>query len=311
MFTHLHGHSHYSLLEAIGQPKAIVSTAKDLWMSAIALTDYSGVYGAIEFYQACTKADIKPIVGVEVGFTMDLSSKQSHGSIVLIAPTTIEYHRLLKLTSHANMEGYTSMATIDLKLLQQYGEWMICIIWWDRSYLGHQIHQQEESTKIHEQLKLIQSALGANGTLVLELVARAHDTNPGLAEVNTQIVWLAEQIGVDYIISWNYHYVTPDQSKAFETAMSIKDGKRIYDEDRRRVSGKWHIQSEDELRKIMKKNGFEDEVIDQWIAMTQTIVDLTDLKIKLNQLLFPNYQSSEEIKKLYEVHQDEMVVGSK
>jgi DNA polymerase III alpha subunit len=53
---------------------------------------------------------------------MDLSSKQSHGTITLIAPTNKEYHNMLKLTSHANMEGYTSMATIDLALLKQYGE---------------------------------------------------------------------------------------------------------------------------------------------------------------------------------------------
>jgi DNA polymerase-3 subunit alpha len=73
-------------------------------MRSIALTDYSGLYGAIEFFSACKKADIKAIIGVEFGFTMDLSSKQSHGTIVLIAPTVNEYHQLLKLTSHANME---------------------------------------------------------------------------------------------------------------------------------------------------------------------------------------------------------------
>jgi DNA polymerase III alpha subunit len=38
------------------------------------------------------------------------------------------------------------------------------------------------------------------------------------------------------VITGNYHYVTPEQSKAFETALSIKDGKRIYDEDRRLVT---------------------------------------------------------------------------
>ncbi|USN54524.1 MAG: PHP domain-containing protein [Candidatus Peribacteria bacterium] len=62
MFTHLHGHSHYSLLEALGTPGAIVSSIKGHGMTAAALTDYNGMYGAIEFYQACLKAEIKPIL---------------------------------------------------------------------------------------------------------------------------------------------------------------------------------------------------------------------------------------------------------
>lgn len=309
MFTHLHGHSHYSLLEAIGKPKDIVATAKEMWMEAIALTDYSWMYGAIEFYQACMKAEIKPILWVEFGFTMDLSSKQSHGTITLLIPTTIEYHNMLKLTSHANMEGYTSMATIDLVLLKQYGEWLICIIWWEASYLATQILQQEEQSKILEQLKLIQSWLWETWTLVLELVGRDHEGSKKLAAVNNEIIELSQKLGVDYIVSWNYHYVSDDQSKAFETALSIKDGKRIYDEDRRLLNGKRHIKTEDEIMKVMKKNWFSQEVVELWMENTQKICDMTDLKIELNQLLFPNYKSPDEIKELYEEHKNDMVVS--
>lgn len=308
MFTHLHGHSHYSLLESIGKPKDIVATAKDLWMSTIALTDYNGLYGAIEFFSACKKADIKPIVGVELWFTLDLSSKQSHGTIVLIAPTVTEYHNLLKLTSHANMEGYTTAATIDLKLLRQYWEWMIAVLWWEHSYLGHQIHQQEDAEKINEQLSLIQSALWEQWKLVLEIIAWDHKENKRLEEVNRKIIQIAWDNSLDYIISWNFHYVTPDQSEAFETALSIKDGKRIYDEDRRLVTWKRHIQSEIEIRTTMKNNGFSEEVIEHGIANTQIIADLTNLEIKLNQLLFPNYQSPDEIKSLYEENKDGLVI---
>lgn len=308
MFVHLHGHSHYSLLESIWKPKDIVETAVALWMSSIALTDYNGVYWAIEFFSACKKASIKPIVWVELWFTMDLASKQSHGSIVLIAPTVKEYHNLLRLTSHANMEGYTTAATIDLELLKQYWNGLIAILGWENSYLGYQIHQQQEADKISEQLMLIKSSLWEQGILALELIARDHKDNKKLEEVNQRILEIATANSLDFIISWNFHYVTPDQSQAFETALSIKDGKRIYDEDRRLVTWKRHIQSEEEIRKTMKENWFDDEIIDQGIVMTQTIADKTNLEIELNQLLFPNYQSPEKIKALYEESKDGLVI---
>lgn len=308
MFVHLHGHSHYSLLEAIWKPKDIVQAAKNHGMDTIALTDYNGLYWAIEFFTACKKDNIKPILGVELWFTMNLSSKQSHGNIVLIAPTVDQYHNLLKLTSHANMEWYTTTATIDLALLKQYGEWLIVILWWEHSYLWYQIIQQEETSKIQEQLTLIQSALWESWNLYLELVARDHTTNTSLAEVNIGVLEIATNMNLKYIISWNFHYITPDQSEAFETALSIKDWKRIYNEDRRLVTWDWHIQSEQEILSTMRNNGFDDEVIQQWMRMTQTIADKTNLEIQLNQLLFPNYQSPDSIKELYEKNKEWLVV---
>ncbi|MEI7919516.1 MAG: PHP domain-containing protein [bacterium] len=61
-FTHLHGHSTFSFLEAIGKPANIISTAKELGMDAIAITDYNGMYGMVKFYQATKDTGIKPII---------------------------------------------------------------------------------------------------------------------------------------------------------------------------------------------------------------------------------------------------------
>ena len=61
-FIHLHGHSTFSFLEAIGKPAAIVNKAKELEMNAIAITDYNGMYGMVKFYQTAKDAGIKPII---------------------------------------------------------------------------------------------------------------------------------------------------------------------------------------------------------------------------------------------------------
>lgn len=66
MFVHLHGHSHYSLLEAIGQVGPLIVRAKELGFGVIPVTDYHGMYGIMEFYTKAKKADIKPICGIEL-----------------------------------------------------------------------------------------------------------------------------------------------------------------------------------------------------------------------------------------------------
>lgn len=65
-FVHLQVHSHYSLLEAIGTPAHLAKQAHALGMDTLTLTDYNGLYGAIEFIKACKKENIKPLIGVEL-----------------------------------------------------------------------------------------------------------------------------------------------------------------------------------------------------------------------------------------------------
>ncbi|GAC46273.1 DNA-directed DNA polymerase III alpha subunit [Pediococcus acidilactici NGRI 0510Q] len=65
-FVPLHVLSSYSLLTSPTKIAELVKTAKDRGYSAMALTDNNTMYGAIEFYQACLKNDLKPIVGLTI-----------------------------------------------------------------------------------------------------------------------------------------------------------------------------------------------------------------------------------------------------
>ena len=64
-FSHLHVHSHYSLLDGLTKIDELVAKAKEDGATSLALTDHGVMYGVIEFYQKCKKAGLKPIVGVE------------------------------------------------------------------------------------------------------------------------------------------------------------------------------------------------------------------------------------------------------
>ena len=65
-FVHLHIHSEFSLLDGANRIKDLPARAKELGMKAMAITDHGVMYGAIDFYKACKKEGIKPIIGCEV-----------------------------------------------------------------------------------------------------------------------------------------------------------------------------------------------------------------------------------------------------
>ena len=89
-------------------------------MDAIAITDYNGMYGMVKFYQLAKEAGIKPIIGVELGFVMDINSQiadQHISNIVILAKTKEGYQSLMELTSFANKEGNKGKPKIDLQAL--------------------------------------------------------------------------------------------------------------------------------------------------------------------------------------------------
>ena len=65
-FVHLHIHSEFSLLDGANRIKDLPVRAKELGMDSIAITDHGVMFGAIDFYKACKKEGVKPIIGCEV-----------------------------------------------------------------------------------------------------------------------------------------------------------------------------------------------------------------------------------------------------
>ncbi|MBO5842438.1 MAG: PHP domain-containing protein, partial [Clostridia bacterium] len=57
-FVHLHLHSEYSLLDGACRIADIPARAAECGHHAVAITDHGAMYGVVEFYKACKKADI-------------------------------------------------------------------------------------------------------------------------------------------------------------------------------------------------------------------------------------------------------------
>ncbi|MFA7298249.1 MAG: PHP domain-containing protein [Candidatus Absconditabacterales bacterium] len=309
-FTHLHGHSTFSFLEAIGKPAAIVNKAKELGMNAIAITDYNGMYGMVKFFQIAKDAGIKAIIGVEIGFVMDINSQfseQQIGNIVIIAKNKEGYQSLMELTSFANKEGMKGKPKIDLQTLKTFGREIICLFGGANSRIGKMIALDEKESKMIEIINLIKDAIGKEN-VYLEIIAQDYNEINESKKVNEFLLDLAEKEQMNCVVNNNYHYPSSTDKQAREVALAIKDGLKIYDENRRKPKGQFHIMDEDEIIKIMENNGIEKNKISQMIENNNTIAENITTDIDINQTLFPNYETPEDVKELYDAYKDGLIV---
>ena len=97
-FVHLHTHSYYSLLDGIPSPEELVLAAKKTGMTALALTDHNGLYGAVEFYQKAKEYGIKPIIGAELTF-------DEKYNLVFLVKNDTGYRHLCKIITMGRLEG--------------------------------------------------------------------------------------------------------------------------------------------------------------------------------------------------------------
>ena len=84
MFTHLHTHTVYSLLDGANRIPELVSRAKELGQTSLAITDHGTMGGIVPFYDECHRQGIKPIIGCEVYVAPDGQlSNESSGTTIL------------------------------------------------------------------------------------------------------------------------------------------------------------------------------------------------------------------------------------
>ena len=133
-FTHLHVHSHYSLLDGLSKIPDLVQNAKAKGFTSLALTDHGSMYGTVEFYNACVAEGLKPILGVETYVApRRLTDKQAKlddhpAHLVLLARNLEGYRNLIQLVTLAHLQGFYYKPRVDHEALERYhGELWRCL----------------------------------------------------------------------------------------------------------------------------------------------------------------------------------------
>lgn len=227
-FIHLHVHSHYSLLNALPKPKELAKAAKEDGMPALAITDAGALYGAIDFYKACTAEGIKPIIGVDAYLAprgrndKEAQIDKPRGRLVLLAKTNHGYRNLIKMVTESYVNGFYYRPRIDHALIEQYHEDLICII---PSFSGEPVlalkdHNPEAAGA---SLDWYKSVFGDD--CYLEITH--HPEILGHEDVQQQIIDLARKSNTPLVAAHDVYYLKPEDHLARETMMKIQSGGTI------------------------------------------------------------------------------------
>jgi DNA polymerase III alpha subunit len=165
----------------------------------------------------------------------------------------------------------------------------------------------EKESKIIEIIHMIQDTIGKENTY-LEIIAQDYNETTESKKMNEFVTILSEKEEIPCVVNNNYFYPSQGEKAAREVALAIKDGLKIYDENRRKPKGQFHIMTEEEIRDILKNNGTDEPIINKLIETNNIIADNITTDIDLNQALFPNYETPEDVKELYDQHKDSLIV---
>lgn len=261
-FVHLHVHSEYSLLDGAARISELPKAAAKLGQQAIAITDHGVLYGAIDFYKACQKEGIKPIIGCEVyvaprgRFQKEGKVDANLGHLVLLAENMTGYKNLIRLVSLAYTEGFYYKPRVDYELLREHSEGLIAL----SACLAGEIPdlllagQQGEA----EERALCYQELFGEGNFFLEL------QDHGLREqkiVNQKLVALSKKTGIPLVATNDVHYLKKEDAEAQDILLCIQTAKSVDDESRLKFpSSEFYLKSAEEMAELFEAEALENTV---------------------------------------------------
>ncbi len=228
-FVHLHVHSEYSLLDGAIRCSQLAARCAEWGMPAVALSDHGVMYGAVEFYQQCKAAGVKPIIGCEVYVTPDgIDNKQKkYYHFLLLAENDVGYHNLVKLVSIANTRGFYYKPRVDHELLAKYSKGLIA----SSACLAGEIPGLLLEGKEKEALQLAEMYRDIFGkeNFFLEIM---QNRIPEQAIVNRAVVELARKNNFPLIATNDAHYLNKEDYDWHELLLCVGTKKVITDPDR-------------------------------------------------------------------------------
>ncbi|MFH1560332.1 MAG: DNA polymerase III subunit alpha [Chloroflexota bacterium] len=288
MFTHLHNHTEYSLLDGLSKIGPMVQRARESGMEALAITDHGGLYGAIEFYTECKEAGIKPIIGLEAYLAQESRHSKSPADksphhLLLLARDMEGYRNLLQLSSKAHLEGFYYKPRVDRELLREHSGGLIAFSGCPaaevpRLLLEGRIQEAKEAALWYRD---------TFGEFFLEL--QRHGNIPDLPRLNEALLELSKETGLPLVATNDNHYVYQEDAPFQDILICIHTNTNIYDDKRLKMSDdSYYLKSPQDMEDL-----FAD--LPEAIANTQRIADMCDLELDFSQLRLPEYKTPEGV----------------
>ena len=292
-FTHLHVHTHYSILDGMSSIPDLVEKCLRNGMEALAITDHGTMYGIKEFFDYVDKKNsklkesgenpFKPIFGCEVyvarqtttnpsgsRFVKDHKENRSGYHLILLAKNEQGYHNLCKMVSAAWIDGHYYSPRIDRSLLEEYHEGIIacsaCLAGEVPRALASGDYEKAKAAALwYKQL------FGED--YYLEMQRHPTDKPGGDREVfeqqkpvNEGLLRLSAETGIKIICTNDVHFVEEEHGEAHDRLICLSTGKKWSDTERLHYTKQEWLKTPDEMAAL-----FAD--VPEALANTKEIVD--------------------------------------
>ena len=254
-FVHLHCHSEYSLLDGAVRVEDLVKKASSFGMPAVALTDHGNLYGAVPFYQAAKKKDVKPIIGCEVYVAPGgmrernaSSGKDAAFHLTLLATDSTGYQNLVKLVSAAHLEGFYYKPRIDKDLLAAHSSGLIAL----SGCLKGEVNVLLQNGRRKEAMDVASTyrdILGP-GNYFIEIHNHGIDAQ---RKVTPELVRVASDLNLGLVAANDVHFLERTHHDAHDVLICIGTGSMVMDEKRMRYVPELYFKSSAEMRELFSE----------------------------------------------------------
>jgi len=285
-FTHLHVHSHYSLLDGLPKIDELLDYAKELGMDSIALTDHGVLYGAVEFYKKAKERGIKPIIGCEIYTAFErmhqkrpnVDDKKYH--LVLLVKNEQGYKNLVQLVTKAHLEGFYYKPRIDDELLAKHSKGLIALT----GCLAGKIPRLIQSKNFEQAENLANKYQKIFGKDNFYLEIQHHPNIPKQETTNNELINISKKYGIPLVATNDTHYLRREDSEAQDILMLINTGANPNDPERITIkSDDFSLKSSEEMEQTFKH-------IPEAIENTQKIAQACNFELELGKTKLPSFE---------------------
>ncbi|OGS43291.1 MAG: DNA polymerase III subunit alpha [Elusimicrobia bacterium RIFOXYD2_FULL_34_15] len=288
-FIHLHNHTEYSLLDGAcrisddkGNPSDLLKTMAEYGLTSLAITDHGNMYGAIEFYTACIKAGIKPIIGMETYMAsksrLDRNQNERRYHLTLLSKNETGYRNLTKLTSLSFIEGFYYKPRIDKELLEKYSNGLVVLSGCLHGEIATLLSEEkiQEAKNIADFYKQV-----FKDDFYLEIMENGM---PEQVQVNKKLLALSKEMGIPLVATNDCHYLKKEDAEAHEILVCIGTASTLDDPNHMKfATDEFYYKSPAEMIENFKD-------IPEAIKNTLIIADKCNLQIEFNKLYLPEYK---------------------
>ena len=289
-FVHLHNHSDYSLLDGAQRIDQLVNTIDDLKMDSVALTEHGNMFSVVPYYKDAKKAGIKPIIGCEIYVAMGSRFEKKttaeggwgNNHLILLAQNNTGYKNLMKLVTAGYLEGFYYRPRVDIDLLRQYSEGLICMSACLKGEVPEKMLRGDYEGAKEAALRFAEIF---PDRYYLEI------QNHGIPEEEANIKnmkKLAVDLNLPLVCTNDAHYAKQSHWEAHDIHICLGTGKKRSDLNRLRyATPEFYFKTQDEMFNLFKE-------FPQAIENTRRIADSINVELRMGEYHLPNFPIPED-----------------